>query len=74
MEWVQTITICGTMITGLAFLSAIIIWMVGKIDADVKGACVRIDEQGKRTDKLIYAFMDFQRDTERAIHRAKIRK
>jgi hypothetical protein len=60
-EWAQIITICGTIVGGLAFLSGIIIWMVGKVDADVSTACGRIDDQGKRIDKLIYAFMEFQR-------------
>jgi len=74
MDWVKIIALCGTIIGALAFLSGLIIYMVGKMDADVSKACrkideqgIRIDEQGKRTDKLIYAFMEFQRDTDRLI-------
>lgn len=86
IEWNQTIAICGTMIGAVGFLALIIRWLVFRIDKDVDAACDRIDKmgekidkQGERIDKLIYAFMNFQRDTDKLIHEcqtdiAKIKK
>ena len=63
MDWYQTITVCGTVFAGLG----VIIWMVIRLDSDVKSNSEDVKKQGDRIDKLIYAFMNFQRDTDKLI-------
>ena len=63
MDWHQTISICGTIFAGLGVL----IWMVIRLDSDVKLNSQDIKKQGDRIDTLIYAFMQFQRDTDKLI-------
>ena len=74
MDWYQTTAICGTVFAGVGML----VWLVNRLDSDVKQNTKdvqkqgeRSDKQGDRIDKLIHAFMDFQRDTDKLIYECK---
>jgi hypothetical protein len=62
MDWTQTLTIIGVMIT-------VIIWMVNKLDADVKGIrsdvkslSNRLDGHAMRIDQLYHMFLDLLKE------------
>lgn len=62
MEWVQAITIIGS-------LGSFIVWMVKRFDRDVEKIHRdlvkmgdRIDKNGERTDKLYEMFIDLLRE------------
>lgn len=50
MDWTQAYTIIGINIALMAFLATIMVWMVNKIDIDVKSVGERIDKFGSRLD------------------------
>lgn len=66
MDWIQAITIIGT-------LSAFIFWLFNKLDSDIKGvsdrldkwimhSTARMDSQSKRTDQLYQMFIDLLKE------------
>jgi len=74
MDWYQTFSICVSILGAIVAVGGCLYWIMGRlsveisgIHSDVKEACQRIDKQGERMDKLIYAFMNFQRDTDKLI-------
>ena len=50
MEWMQVATILGVNIALFAALATLIIWVVGKLDSDIKSVGDRVDKLGNRMD------------------------
>lgn len=50
MEWNQVYAIIGVNVALFAIITTIIVWMVNKMDADVKSVCARLDSQAQRLD------------------------
>jgi peptidoglycan hydrolase CwlO-like protein len=81
MEWYEIIGLCISVFLAVAATGGSILWLITRLSAevtaihtevssihvDVKDACARIDKQGERIDKLVMAFMSFQRDTDKLI-------
>lgn len=61
MNWIHVITIIGV-------LGSIIIWMVNKLDTDVKSACTRLDGHAQRIDQLYVMFCKLQEDTNKKFY------
>ncbi len=55
MNWLEVFTIIGVNAT-------IIIWMVNKLDADVKSLGNRLDGHANRIDQLYKMFIDAQKE------------
>lgn len=69
MEWNQILALMGVNIAMLAVLTTLIVWAIGKIDADVKSigndvkSCVsRLDSHATRIDQLYKMFLDSQKE------------
>lgn len=69
MEWTQTATIIGVNIALIAALATLIVWVVNKLDADVKSICTRMDKMdsrfdghAQRIDQLYKMFVDLLKD------------
>ncbi len=50
MEWSQIWTIVGINIGLFAALATLIVWVVGKVDSDIRGVGDRLDKLGNRLD------------------------
>ncbi len=50
MEWTQVCTIIGVNVALFAVLATLIIWIVSKLDTDIKSVGDRIDKLGVRLD------------------------
>ncbi len=50
MEWTQTLTIISVNIAIFGSLIALIIWVVNKLDADIKNIGSKMDTLGNRLD------------------------
>lgn len=62
MDWTQTATIIGVNIALIIALATLIIWVVGKLDSDVKSACARLDGHVQRIDQLYKMFVDLLKE------------
>lgn len=69
MEWTQVGTIVGINIALFAALATLIIWVIGKVDSDVKNVGDRVDKLGnrldghaQRIDQLYKMFVDLLKD------------
>lgn len=50
MDWIQVGTLIGVNVALIAALATLIVWVVNKLDADVKSVGVQVDSLGKRLD------------------------
>lgn len=64
MDWYQLATLISVVIAGLG----VIIWMVNKIDVDVKSCIVRLDGHAARIDQLYQTFMQYQKATDQKFY------
>lgn len=55
MDWIQVITIIGS-------LGALMIYLVQKIDSDVKSLGTRLDSHAQRIDMLYKMFVDLLKE------------
>lgn len=58
MDWIQVGTIIGVNIALIAAMITVVIWAVGKMDADVKSIGNRLDGHATRIDQLYRMFVD----------------
>lgn len=59
------ITIIGVNIALFGALITMVYWMMNRIDADVKGACARLDGHAMRIDQLYKMFVDLLKEGKR---------
>ena len=69
MEWIQVLTIIGVNVALIAALATLIVWVVNKLDADVKslgnrldGHSERMDQFNLRIDQLYRMFVDLLKE------------
>lgn len=62
MDWTQTLTIIGVNIALIGVVVTVTVWMVNKLDADVKSACTRLDGHAQRIDQLYKMFVDLLKE------------
>lgn len=69
MDWTQTLTIIGVNIALMGAMITLGIWMVNKLDADVKGIrddmkslSNRLDGHAMRIDQLYHMFIDLLKE------------
>lgn len=62
MEWTQVCTIIGVNVALFAVLATIIIWVVSKLDTDIKSVCTRLDGHAQRIDQLYRMFVDLLKE------------
>ena len=69
MDWLQVATIVGVNIALIAAMISIIVWVVNKLDADVKSIGFRMDSfdrrmdgHAKRIDQLYQMFVDLLKE------------
>ena len=69
MEWMQVATIVGINIALFAALATLIIWVVVKLDSDIKAVGDRVDKLGirldghaQRIDQLYKMFVDLLKE------------
>jgi hypothetical protein len=65
MEWAQILTLIGFNIAFVAVISTLIIWVVNKLDTDIKNVSIqvesltkRLDGHAMRIDQLYHMFID----------------
>lgn len=58
----NTIAIISVNIGLFVALATMVIWMVNKMDADVKSACNRLDGHAHRIDQLYRMFVDLLKE------------
>lgn len=69
MEWSQVLTIIGVNCALIGALATLIVWVVNKLDADMKAICTRIDKtdtrfegHAQRIDQLYRMFVDLLKE------------
>lgn len=69
MDWIQVSTIVGVNIALIASMVTLIVWVVNKLDDDVKSICIRLDKMdarfdghAMRIDQLYRMFCDLKED------------
>lgn len=69
MDWGQVFTIVGVNIALIAALATLIVWVVGKLDADIKSVssdvkslASRLDGHAMRIDQLYKMFVDLLKE------------
>jgi len=69
MDWMQIIALMGVNITMIGLLTTLVVWAIGKLDADVRSisndvkSCVsRLDSHATRIDQLYKLFLDSQKE------------
>lgn len=50
MDWTQVLTIVGVNIALIAALATLIVWVINKLDVDVKAIGTRLDKMDARFD------------------------
>ena len=50
MEWTQTLAIIGVNAAMIGALATLIVWVVNKLDGDIKSICTRMDRMDSRLD------------------------
>lgn len=50
MDWIQVATIVGVNVALIASMIAIIVWVVGKLDSDVKSIATSVESSNRRLD------------------------
>ena len=62
MDWAPILTLAGVNIALMAFMATLVMWAVGKLDADVKSCIVRLDGHATRIDQLYQMFVDLLKE------------
>ncbi len=69
MDWTQTLTIIGVNAAVLAIFATLLVWVVSKLDADIKtvgnqvdGLSKRLDGHASRIDQLYQMFVDLLKE------------
>lgn len=69
MDWIQVVTIIGVNIALFAALATLMVWVVNKLDSDIKGICTRMDKadsrfesHAQRIDQLYRMFIDLLKE------------
>lgn len=62
MGWMQVATIIGVNVALIAALATLIVWVVNKLDNDVKSVCARLDGHATRIDQLYKMFVDLLKE------------
>ncbi len=62
MEWMQVLTIVGVNIALIGAVITIIIWMINKVDSDMKSIGNRLDGHATRIDQLYKMFVDLLKE------------
>ena len=58
----NTIAIISVNIGLFVAMATLVIWMVNKMDADVKSACARLDGHARRIDQLYSLILDILKE------------
>ena len=73
MEWNQVYTIVGVNIALIGALAALVVWVVTKLDNDVKGIAqsvdklgIRLDGHATRIDQLYKMFVDLLKENKKS--------
>lgn len=61
-NWTQAYTIIGINIALFGLLTTVIIWLINKIDSDVKSLGNRLDGHATRIDQLYKMFVDLLKE------------
>lgn len=61
-NWTQVYTIIGVNIALFGLFTTVIIWLVNKIDSDVKSLGNRLDGHATRIDQLYKMFVDLLKE------------
>lgn len=61
-SWIQIITVIGVNIALFAALAGLIIWVVNKLDSDIKSLGNRLDGHATRIDQLYKMFVDLLKE------------
>ncbi len=61
-SWIQIITVIGVNIALFAALAGLIIWVVSKLDNDIKSLGNRLDGHATRIDQLYKMFVDLLKE------------
>lgn len=62
MDWTQTYTIIGVFVGLFTIFTGFFIWMVNRIDSDVKSIGNRLDGHAQRIDQLYKMFVDLLKE------------
>lgn len=62
MEWNQILTIIGVNIALFAAIAALIIYVMNRVDSDVKQIGDRMDRHAQRIDQLYKMFVDLLKE------------
>lgn len=62
MNWAEVSTIIGVNIALFGALATIIIWMVNKLDGDIKSLGSRLDGHATRIDQLYVMFVNLLKE------------
>lgn len=62
MDWGQILALMGVNVALIGAMIGIVIWLVNKLDADVKAIGSRLDGHATRIDQLYRMFLDLQKD------------
>ncbi len=65
MDWIQVITIIGCNIALFAALATLMVWVVNKLDADVKSLGTHLDGHAMRIDQLYKMFVDLLKESKK---------
>ena len=62
MDWTQTYTIIGVLVGLFTIFTGFFVWMVNRIDSDVKSIGSRLDGHAQRIDQLYKMFVDLLKE------------
>jgi len=62
MDWIQVGTIVGVNIALIGVMITVVVWAVGKMDADLKSMGTRLDGHATRIDQLYRMFVDLLKE------------
>ena len=62
MDWTMILTIIGVNIALFGALAGLNVWVVNKLDTDVKSMCTRLDGHAQRIDQLYQMFVDLLKE------------
>ena len=58
MDWTMLLTFIGVNVALFGALATLIIWVVNKLDSDIKSLGSRLDGHAQRIDQLYKMFVD----------------
>ncbi len=65
MDWYQVGTIAGVNIALFGALATLIVWVVNKLDNDVKACMTRLDGHAMRIDQLYQMFIQLLKESKK---------